>query len=176
MIQARRCSENGSALVAAHWRKGSDMCKIERANFHDAAEILTLQKIAYRSEAEIYNDDTIAPLTQTLAEMQADLERQVVIKAVTDGRIVGSVRARQSGDTCYIGRLIVHPDWQNQGIGSRLMAEIERIFAQAARFELFTGCRSDKNLYLYQKLGYRPFKEQPVNEKLTLVFLEKRGG
>jgi hypothetical protein len=35
---------------------------------------LALQKLAYRSEAEIYDDYTIPPLTQTLGEMRADEE------------------------------------------------------------------------------------------------------
>jgi hypothetical protein len=41
------------------------------------------------------------------------------------------------------------------------------------RYELFTGHRSARNLYLYRKLGYREFKRIPVNESIILVFLEK---
>ena len=40
--------------------------EIEPAMIEDAAEILALQKLAYRSEAEIYNDFSIQPLLQTL--------------------------------------------------------------------------------------------------------------
>ncbi|MGD9316102.1 MAG: GNAT family N-acetyltransferase, partial [Anaerolineae bacterium] len=75
--------------------------------------------------------------------------------------------------TCFVGRLIVHPDSQNRGIGSRLMEEIEAVFAQTRRFELFTGHRSERNLYLYQKLGYRPFRREQVTAALMLVYLEK---
>jgi ribosomal protein RSM22 (predicted rRNA methylase) len=35
---------------------------IERATIKDAEEILDLQKLAYKSEAEIYNDYAIPPL------------------------------------------------------------------------------------------------------------------
>jgi hypothetical protein len=59
------------------------------------------------------------------------------------------------------------------GIGRKLMAEIETVFPTAKRFELFTGHKSERNLYLYRKLGYEIFKQQPVNEKLSFVFLEK---
>ena len=38
---------------------------VKRASFEDAKEILDLQKLAYVSEAEIYNDYSIPPLTQT---------------------------------------------------------------------------------------------------------------
>ena len=39
---------------------------IEEAKVADAAEILALQKLAYQSEAELYGDDAIPPVTQTL--------------------------------------------------------------------------------------------------------------
>ena len=146
---------------------------VERATVKDAQEILALQKLAYLSEAATYDEYGIPPLTQSLEELQADFERQVYLKATLDGRIVGSVRAHERERTCFVGRLIVHPDSQNRGIGSRLMEKIEAAFAQARRFELFTGHRSERNLYLYQKLGYRPFRREQVTTALTLVYLEK---
>jgi ribosomal protein S18 acetylase RimI-like enzyme len=148
---------------------------IERASEQDAAEILALQKLAYQSEAAIYDDYGIPPLRQTVEEMRADLKTQVVLKAVNDGRIVGSVRAYEKDGTCYVGRLIVHPDVQNQGIGTRLMGEIEAAFSDAARFELFTGCKSERNLYLYHKLGYVKYREQKLTNLVSLVYLEKHG-
>jgi ribosomal protein S18 acetylase RimI-like enzyme len=75
--------------------------------------------------------------------------------------------------TAYIGRLMVKPDSQNKGIGSRLMQAIEEHFRVADRYELFAGHRSARNLYLYRKLGYREFKRLPVNDSIVLVFLEK---
>ena len=147
---------------------------IERATVADAEEILSLQKLAYESEAEIYDDFAIPPLLQTLEEIKKDFENQIVLKATVDGRIRGSVRAFDRGETCYIGRLIVHPDFQNQRIGTKLMNKIEEIFEETNRFELFTGHRSEKNLYLYQKLGYKVFKTVKANDRLNIVYLEKR--
>jgi len=147
---------------------------IERAVTDDAEKILSLQKIAYQSEAEIYDDFTIPPLTQTLEEVKKDFEGQVFLKAVTDGRIIGSVRAFVKEGTCYVGRFIVHPDFQNRGIGTHLMNRIEKDFKKAKRFEIFTGHKSERNLYLYEKLGYKRFKTVKANEKLTIVYLEKR--
>jgi ribosomal protein S18 acetylase RimI-like enzyme len=146
---------------------------IERATVADAEEILSLPKLAYKREAEIYNDFTIPPLLQTLEEIKKDFENQIVLKATIDGKMRGSVRALIQGETCYIGRLIVHPDFQNQRIGTKLMNEIEAIFEDAERFELFTGHKSEKNLYLYQKLGYKVFKTVKANDRLDIVYLEK---
>jgi hypothetical protein len=46
--------------------------EIEKATVFDAEEILTLQKLAYQSEAEIYNDFNIPPLVQTLESIEKD--------------------------------------------------------------------------------------------------------
>ncbi|MBN1888915.1 MAG: GNAT family N-acetyltransferase [Thermoflexales bacterium] len=148
---------------------------VERAGPGDAHAILDLQKLAYQSEAALHGDYSIPPLRQTLGEMKADLEKQVVLKASMGGKIVGSVRASLKDSTCFIGRLIVQPELQNRGIGTRLLGEIEAAFGQARRFELFTSDRSERNLYLYQKLGYREFKREKLTEKIVLVFLEKAG-
>jgi GNAT superfamily N-acetyltransferase len=155
---------------------GNGALAIEQANVEDAQEILDLQKLAYQSEAAIYNDYTIPPLTQTLEGIETDFEKQVFLKATIEGRIIGSVRGILNGGTCFIGRLIVHPDFQNRGIGARLLNKIEQTFSQAQRFELFTGDKSERNLYLYQKQGYKPFKTEMITEDLGIVFLEKHKG
>jgi ribosomal protein S18 acetylase RimI-like enzyme len=145
---------------------------IEEAKIEDAEEILALQKLAYLSEAEIYHDYTIPPLTQTPENICQDFEASLILKATADGAIVGSVRG-QNNDGCYIGRLMVRPDCQNKGLGTRLMQAIEAEFPQAERFWLMTGSKSQRNIHLYQKLGYKVYNSERVNEKLMIVYLEK---
>ena len=79
-----------------------------------------------------------------------------------------TVRAYLEKETAYIGRLMVKPDSQNRGIGTRLMQAIEQYFRIADRYELFTGHKSARNLYLYQRLGYREFKRIPVIDSIIL--------
>jgi ribosomal protein S18 acetylase RimI-like enzyme len=52
----------------------------------------------------------------------------IILKAVSNDKIIGTVRAHEKGGTCYIGRLAIHPDLQNQGIGTALMKEIEKYY------------------------------------------------
>lgn len=147
--------------------------RIEQATIDDAQEILALQKFAYTSEAEIYNDFTIQPLHQSLDEIKAEFADQHFIKVCAESKIVGSARAYAKEETCFIGKLIVHPEYQNKGIGTKLLQEIEKVFDYVTRYELFTGHKSQKNLYLYEKNGYRIFRRQQVTYDLTLVFMEK---
>ena len=63
--------------------------KVELANVDDLNEILELH---YQSEAEIYNDYSIEPLIETPLELQEQFKHKTFLKAVFEGRIVGSVR------------------------------------------------------------------------------------
>jgi ribosomal protein S18 acetylase RimI-like enzyme len=153
---------------------GKEQVRIEEAEMADAPEILALQKLAFKSEAALWDDYTIPPLTQTLAELQQDFRRQLYLRAVAGGRIIGAVRGYAEGGTCFVGRLIVHPDYQNRGIGTRLMLAIEDRFRGASRYEIFTGEKSLRNIHLYQRLGYRIFRTSRLTDKVTLVYMEKQ--
>lgn len=146
---------------------------ILKAEQNDLAAILQLQKNCYLSEAEIYNDYEIPPLTQSLESLEKEFENSMILKSVINGEIVGSIRGYVSDDTAYIGKLIVRTDCQNIGIGRQLMNGIEMSFTDCKRIELFTGFKSEKNLYLYNKLGYKEFKRKAIDANLTLVYLEK---
>ena len=152
---------------------GGCQVKIAVAKPEDLPKILQLQKLCYLSEAKIYNAYNIPPLVQTLEGIQKDFSNQFFLKVLIDKKIIGSVRAYQKGETCYIGRLIVHPNYQNRGVGTRLMKEIEDSFKDAKRFILFTGYKSRKNLHLYQKLGYTQFKAEEKHDEPKLLYLQK---
>jgi N-acetylglutamate synthase-like GNAT family acetyltransferase len=134
---------------------------IETANVNDAQEILLLQKLAYQSEAKL------------LDELKMIVKSHIFLKATIDSKIVGAVRASMNNGTCRIGRLIVNPEFQNQGIGTKLLAEIEQKCNSCKRFELFTGNKSVRNIHFYEKAGYKAFKTMVVSDKLSLVCFEK---
>jgi ribosomal protein S18 acetylase RimI-like enzyme len=148
--------------------------RIERASADDAPAILALQKLAYQSEARLYDDWNLPPLTQTLDSLRAEFDAARVLKALDGDRIVGAVRAREAAGNCHVGRLVVSPELQGRGIGTRLLRAIEAEFPKVDCFELFTGSRSEANIRLYERLGYRRSRQQALSPSLTLQFLEKR--
>jgi len=147
--------------------------KILPAEFSDLSTILELQKDCYISEAKSVDDYSIPPLTQDLVSIRQDFEKTTILKGVINGKIVASVRGYIDNSTCFIGRLIVHQDFQNKGIGRKIMQAIEDRFSNCDRYELYTGEKSLKNLYLYNKIGYMKFKQEKLSDKVTFVFLEK---
>jgi GNAT superfamily N-acetyltransferase len=145
---------------------------IERATAADAEAILTLQKLAYQSEARLYDNNSLPPLTESLDDLTRLLQTHIFLIARSGDEIVGSVRAATKESRCHVGRLMVHPDNQRRGLGARLLASIEEAFPEASAYELFTGNLSEGNLRLYRSVGYREFKREPVPPH-ELVFLEK---
>jgi len=168
-----------------------------RAEKRDAPEILALQKIAYQSEAELYGDDSLPALQQTLEDLENDFGEQIngdtqnlsvdaseprvenhaqgmiFLKAVVNGKIIGSVRGYASGEAAYFSRMIVHPYFQGRGIGKRLLEEIEAAFPAAKRFEAKTGHQSKRNIQRMTRKGYHVFKIEPFTAKINWVYLQK---
>ena len=66
-----------------------------------------------QSEAELYQDWSIPPLTQTIEEIKSEFfAEQNVSEACLNGKLVGSVRVSFNRGTCFVGRLIVHPAYR----------------------------------------------------------------
>jgi ribosomal protein S18 acetylase RimI-like enzyme len=140
----------------------------------DVGEVLTLQRAAYVTEAQLYGDVSLPPLTETYDEVAAELSSCLVLKAVRGHRIVGAGRARVAGSILHIGRLAVAPDMQGRGIGTLLLEALERQAPpNVDRYALFTGHLSTANIRLYERLGYTEVGREELKPGVVLVHLEK---
>jgi ribosomal protein S18 acetylase RimI-like enzyme len=147
---------------------------ITRAVKEDLPIILDIQRKAFLEVAKTFHLQSMPQIEQTLESLTAEFKNHTILKASLVDTIVGSVRAYVEGDTCYISRLVVLPEYQNHGIGKALMSEIEKQFRNIVnRYELFTGSRDHRNQYLYNQLGYKPFKTEYLNSEITFIFMEK---
>lgn len=140
----------------------------------DIGEVLTLQRAAYVTEAQLYGDSFLPPLTQTYDELALELAASIAVKATRGHRILGAARARIDGTILRVGRLTVAPDAQRHGIGSRLLVKLEQLApATIETFTLFTGHLSEANIRLYQRLGYTETRRERLKPGVVLVHLDK---
>jgi GNAT superfamily N-acetyltransferase len=151
-----------------------DGVRIERAGVDDAGEILTVQRAAYVTEAQLHGDPFLPPPIESLVQIRKLFAESLVLKATVGPRLAGSVRGRFNERTCLVGRLVVVPDLQGRGIGAALMRALEAEAAgRADSCVLFTGHLSEGNLRLYRRLGYAETNRERVADHLTLVHMRK---
>jgi len=142
----------------------------------DAAELLVLQRCCWVQEA-LLNDTLAHPaLSETLDEVRESIESWDSWVVRHGPRLIGAVRARTVGDGWEIGRLMVAPDLVGRGLGRFLLAHAEQQAPpEAKQFVLFTGARSERNIALYERAGYRrtemPF--EPTGVFTKAVYLVK---
>jgi ribosomal protein S18 acetylase RimI-like enzyme len=140
-----------------------------------AGELLTLRRAAFVTEAQVYGDPNIPPLTQTLSQLRADLKADgiVTLGAWSGPRLVGSVRVEIEDKKATLGRLAVAPDLQGKGIGTQMMyAVLPHLPEETTEIWVFTGKDSKQNLAMYQKNGYEHQYDEVAGD-LTLAYLRR---
>lgn len=140
-----------------------------------AGELLTVRRAAFVAEAQLYGDPNLPSLTQTLTELQEDLQRPdvVTIGAWEGPRLVGSVRVELEEDRALLGRLAVAPDRQGEGIGTQLLLAVLEYLPEATKeVWIFTGQDSKHNLAMYDKHGFEHQFDQNAGD-LTYAYLRK---
>ena len=88
------------------------------------------------------------------------------------GTIIGAIRYRRVGDPIEVGRLMVHPSCRHQGFAQRLLSEVDRAYPEQIK-ELYTCTESWRNIRLYEKMGYRPYKQVAGGQGLSFVYMRK---
>ncbi|MGH3095813.1 MAG: GNAT family N-acetyltransferase [Streptosporangiales bacterium] len=107
----------------------------------------------------------MAPLVQSLDELATELAGSEVLALGLreDGRLVAAVRVRVGSNAGELVRLVVAPDRQGHGLGSRLLRQAEEELPEHIRLlRLFTGEHSLANQRLYARHGYREDHRSPA--------------
>ncbi|MDR2037334.1 MAG: GNAT family N-acetyltransferase [Bacteroidales bacterium] len=145
---------------------------ISIASLEDLSEILHLQKRAFRTEAESHGNYDIEPLKQTYESILSDFTNYTFLKAMYDGKIIGSVKYRMLDDRVWIGKLIVDTDYRRQGLGRKLLTEVENVNPEAKKFQLFTAASSIHNIRLYESVGYQVCRQYQDETQSDLPMVE----
>ncbi|KAA1426280.1 tRNA (guanosine(37)-N1)-methyltransferase TrmD [Nocardioides antri] len=172
----RRTAERRPDLLAPSAL--DDGTPIERAVPADAGELLTLQRACWMQEAEANPGAYIPALHESLEDVQAWLREWDTYVVRRAGRLVAAVRGRVEGPegTAWdIGRIMVAPDLQGQGLGRVLLEHIEAVApATVTTYLLFTGEGSLRNQRMYRKAGYRLRSDLPAPPGAVILTKPRR--
>ncbi|GAB2880646.1 tRNA (guanosine(37)-N1)-methyltransferase TrmD [Nocardioides pacificus] len=148
---------------------------LRRAEPGDAGELMVLQR-ACLVQAVIEDPGApVAALHESLDDIRQGLEEWQTWVIRAGGRMIASVRAQSDGADWVIGRLLVAPDLQRQGIGKVLLQHAEATApAEATSYALFALSGSEDTIRAARSVGYRP-APHPVAGVLRLVKRRRDG-
>lgn len=156
------------------WRnKGHIMLNYEFAKETDIKELYDLQLRAFESEAEMIGSRNVPALMETHEHSLADFHNwTVLVKRDDSGAIIGAVRYKKVDGHIDVGRLMVAQEHRNRGVASDLLRAVEEVTGEST-FELYTCTKSYTNIRLYERLGYRTFKEEQGERELIFAYMRK---
>ena len=171
-----------------------DDLEFRNAGVGDIEAIVALVTSAYRGESSRAGWTTEADLLEgariDATVLRGDIEREGsrVLLAERDGRLLACAHVALDGDAGYFGMFSVVPGLQGAGIGSRLLAECERIVAgewRLPRMRMTVIDVRDALIAYYERRGYRrtgvhkpfPYGDErfgiPLRDDLRFEILEK---
>lgn len=148
--------------------------EIKTATTNDIPALLDLQRKAFGPQCIELGWEDAPPMTETIEHARAEFAQCLTLKVeAEDGQLIGSVRGNVTDGSLYIGRLMVHPDFQRLGIATKLFAEIQSRLAHN-RVWLCT-CQQVAHPYeFYLRQGFTTYKTEKVGPGLTWAYMEKK--
>jgi tRNA (guanine37-N1)-methyltransferase len=165
------------AHPAAALSVGGLELEIRLATRADAGELFTLTRACWLQEQWANPGAVIPALEESFDDAVRGIEEWTTFVALAGGRIVGATRGRiaggPGGSSWDIGRVMVAPDLQGRGLGRLLLERAEEAAPDdVTSYELWTGAKSEANLRMYKKAGYR--LKGPAPGPAGAVVLTKR--
>ena len=147
--------------------------KIELATLQDVPELQELQHKAFGPQCIELGWEDAPPMTESLEHAYEDFAQCTTLKVLDDeGRIIGSIRGNVTDGSLYMGRLMVLPEYRQQGIGKQLFREIQSRLPHNRAW--LCTCKQVQAPYeFYLREGFRPYKDEIVGPGLTWVYMEK---
>ena len=148
--------------------------KIVKATESDILELYRLQLLTFESEAEMIGCRLIPALMESEADYRGTFNQWHTYKMVDDaGKIIGGIRYQYDAGVVEVGRLMVHPDYRQQGLARKLLGFVDEQCSQDRRV-LYTCTKSWINIKLYTKMGYKAVREIQDETGLSFVYMEKQ--
>ena len=144
---------------------------LEKARVEDAELLIDIRNKSFYSDYLKYGE--CPGYNIAVDHMKETILKRYCYKIIFDNKIVGNISLTDyDNESYYIGCLCVIPEYENKGIGQKAMKLVEEMFPKAKKWTLETPKDKVRNIYFYEKLGYRIVKELQEGS-VKLVKLEK---
>lgn len=150
-----------------------------RADISDAKELHAMQVNAFKELLEKYQDFNTNPANESVEKIEARLKQDFTFYyfICVGQQKVGAIRVVDKNEVRKnkrISPIFILPEFQDKGIAQEAIRLCEEKHGNE-NWELDTILQEPKNCHLYEKMGYRRTgKIEVINERLTLIFYEKR--
>jgi ribosomal protein S18 acetylase RimI-like enzyme len=134
-------------------------------------EVLELQRLSYRVEANLIGSDVIPGLHENLEQLQNCGETFYGFFAAQS--LCGAISFKLEQQTLDIHRLVVHPDHLRKGIARSLLEFVLKLELKAKRCIVQTGTLNLPAIGLYQKLGFTELERREVIPGLWISVFER---
>ncbi|MDQ0859080.1 GNAT family N-acetyltransferase [Bacillus sp. V2I10] len=154
---------------------------LEKAIDSDADSIFDMQVKSFTPLLEKYKDYDTSPANETINRVITRINNPSgeFYKILVDNILVGAICICWKVETSqfWISPMFILPDFQGKGIAQRAIKMVEKMFPQAASWELATILEEERNCYLYEKMGYSVTGiRKKMNDQTTLVLYLKITG
>jgi GNAT superfamily N-acetyltransferase len=153
------------------------MIRFERAVQADAEALTQIQIRAFAEDLIQYG---IGPEGyNAVAWQQREIEHNAYWKMLAGDQLIGGMVVYEKGKgECYLCRIFVDPEFQQQGVGSQALAFLEATYS-AQRWTVDTAAWSYRNQHFYEQNGYQQIGEhhpegQHLPSGFTLFLYEKK--
>lgn len=133
---------------------------LRRALVQEAGRILVLQRCCWSQVAIQNNSLSVPALHESIEELRAWIQDWEVIVAEQDHRLIAAARGRKRGSKWEVGRIMVAPDWEGQGLGRWILAQCENLApGECTSCFLYTAPGNARGIEIYKRAGYQ--EKQP---------------
>lgn len=152
---------------------------LARATIEDVKELHAMQVKAFKELLVKYQDFDTSPANESLEKVKARMKQDFTFFyfICVGQQKAGAIRIideKIQGKNKRISPVFILPEFQGKGIAQKAIRLCEEIHGDG-NWELDTILQEPKNCHLYEKMGYvRTGKTKAINERLTLVFYEKK--
>lgn len=140
-------------------------------NPNSVNDVLQLQFLSFKVEADLIEFYEIPPLKDTIESLQKCGE--TFFGYYIDNELCGVISYKNENKELDIHRLMVHPNHFRKGIARELLEYIQKNEVGYETIIVATGSKNAPAVRFYQYNGFEITEERTVAEGLSLTFFKK---